>query len=171
LRYEKIFALILNFILVDYFPSSYPPEYRYFVEFIPDSYPLEPFLGFIMIIGFSIVLIFVSLKTFRAQKKLGRTIGEISYKKNKIKKAILELGTKFPRLLLSEIVEKTEEDEELILKTIQEMIESGEIYAEYFESSQLVAFNQQANIEEIDELMSTFTEWKEQGKDKNQKRL
>jgi len=33
------------------------------------------------------------------------------------------------------------------------MIEDNEIYAKYFESSKSVAFDQQANIEEIDKLM------------------
>ena len=33
------------------------------------------------------------------------------------------------------------------------MIDNKEIYAKYFESSKSVAFNQQANVEEIDKLM------------------
>ena len=48
-----------------------------------------------------------------------------------------------------------------IIDTIQEMIENTEIYAEYFKSSKTVAFNKQANIEEIDTLMATFRDWEE----------
>ena len=41
------------------------------------------------------------------------------------------------------------------------MIENKEIYAQYFSSTKSVAFNQQANIEEIDKLMATYKEWEE----------
>jgi len=41
------------------------------------------------------------------------------------------------------------------------MIKNKEIYAEYFTSSKSVAFNQQANIDEIDKLMEVYKEWEE----------
>ena len=41
------------------------------------------------------------------------------------------------------------------------MIDKKEIYAKYFESSKSVAFDQQANIDEIEKLMSTYKEWEE----------
>ncbi len=41
------------------------------------------------------------------------------------------------------------------------MIKNKEIYATYFESSKSVAFDQQANINEIDKLMSVYNEWEE----------
>ncbi len=41
------------------------------------------------------------------------------------------------------------------------MIDDKEIYAEYFESSKSVAFDQQANINEIDKLMTTYKEWED----------
>ena len=34
-----------------------------------------------------------------------------------------------------------------------------EIHAEYFPSSKAVAFNQQANLDEIDTLMAKYEEW------------
>jgi len=41
------------------------------------------------------------------------------------------------------------------------MIDKKEIYAKYFESSKSVAFDQQANIDEIDKLMEAYKEWEE----------
>jgi len=77
-----------------------------------------------------------------------------------IKKTIINLGSKFTRLEIVEIVEKTGiEDDGLIIKTVIDMIKSKEIYAEYFSSSKVVAFNQQAIIKDIDKLMNTYKEW------------
>ena len=42
------------------------------------------------------------------------------------------------------------------------MIENKEIHAHYFSSTKFVAFDQQANIEEIDELMTTYKKWEDQ---------
>jgi len=81
----------------------------------------------------------------------------------KIKKKVLDLGTKFTRLEMREISEKCNIDnEDLIIKVVEDMIKNEEIYAEYFESTKAVAFNQQANMEEIDSLMATFKEWEEE---------
>jgi len=78
-----------------------------------------------------------------------------------IKKTIIDLGTKFTRLEIVEIVEKTGiDDDSLIIKTVSDMIENKEIYAEYFSSSKVVAFNQQAIINDIDKLMNTYKEGK-----------
>lgn len=43
------------------------------------------------------------------------------------------------------------------------MTRNNEIYAEYFESSKAVVFNQQANIKEIDKLMEQYKQWEEEG--------
>jgi len=69
-----------------------------------------------------------------------------------IKSTILDLGTKFAHLQLNEIVEECEEDENLVLRAVKKMIQNNEIYAKYFESSRAVAFNKEANIENIDKL-------------------
>ena len=76
-----------------------------------------------------------------------------------IKKTILDLGTQYANLEVREISEACYADKVTIIDTIQEMIENTEIYAEYFKSSKTVAFNKQANIEEIDTLMATFRDW------------
>ena len=81
----------------------------------------------------------------------------------KIKNTVIDLGTKFGRLQVVEIAEECGEDDDLIISTLKEMIENCEIYAKYFESSKSVAFDQQANIAEIDKLMMIFKEWEESG--------
>ncbi len=82
--------------------------------------------------------------------------------KHIIKKTILELGTKFTRLQIVEISEECDvKDEKLIVDIVREMIDNKEIYAQYFSSTKSVAFNQQANIDEIDKLMATYKEWEE----------
>ena len=82
--------------------------------------------------------------------------------KHMIKKTVLELGTKFGRLQIAEISEECDiKDEQLIVDTVREMIDNKEIYAQYFSSTKSVAFDQQANIDEIDKLMATYKEWEE----------
>ena len=84
-----------------------------------------------------------------------------------IKKNIIDLGTKFTRLEIVEIIEKTGiDDEELIINTITDMIENNEIYADYFSSTKVVAFNQQAIIKDIDSLMKTYEQWEGEKKGK-----
>lgn len=81
---------------------------------------------------------------------------------NQIKKTVLDLGTKYTRLEVREIIEKSDvNEEELIVKTVTNMIDNKEIYAEYFSSSNSISFNQQANIDEIDKLMAIYKEWEE----------
>ena len=76
-----------------------------------------------------------------------------------IKKTVLDLATKFPRLKIKEISEKCKKDLDLILKVILEMLKNQEIYGEYFPNTKSIVFNQQANIDEIDKLMVRFEEW------------
>ncbi len=83
-----------------------------------------------------------------------------------IKSTILDLGTKFGRLEVKEVAEECGEDEELIVRTVKEMIEGKEVYAKYFDSSRAVAFNLQANIDEIDSLMDKYKLWEKEEKDK-----
>jgi len=81
---------------------------------------------------------------------------------NKIKKLVLELGIKFTRLEIREIGEKSSIDnEDIIIEVVKDMIKNKEIYAEYFSSSKAIAFDQQANIEEIDKLMAIYKEWED----------
>ena len=88
-------------------------------------------------------------------------------KEIKIKKSVLELGTKYNRLQVREISEKCGESEDLIISTVNEMIQNNEIYAKYFESSKSIAFDRQANIKEFDKLRSSYIQWQEDGTGKN----
>ena len=86
---------------------------------------------------------------------------------NKIKKAVLDLGTKFTRLEIKEIKEKCNvESTDLIVDVIKKMIKDKMIYAEYFSSSSAIAFDQQANIEEIDNLLKKYEQWEKEEKEK-----
>ena len=78
----------------------------------------------------------------------------------KVRKNILDLGTKFTRLEVREISEICRVDRDAIIDVIKKMIVNKEIYAEFFKSSKTISFNQQANIDEIDELMKIYEKWK-----------
>ncbi|KKM03594.1 hypothetical protein LCGC14_1772860 [marine sediment metagenome] len=81
---------------------------------------------------------------------------------DRVKKAVLELGIKFARLQIAEISEVCGiDDVQLIVDTVNNMIENKEIYAQYFSSTKSVAFDQQTNIDEIDKLMSTYKDWED----------
>ena len=81
---------------------------------------------------------------------------------NLVKKTILKLSTMFDRLDIHEVSEKCGIDKNSIISVIKEMVNNKEIYAEYFKSSNSVAFNQRANIDEIDKLMEKFKQWEEE---------
>ena len=86
---------------------------------------------------------------------------------NRVKRIILELATKFTRLQIVDIVERSDiHNEDFIIKIIQEMIANKEIYAEFFSTSKAVAFDQQKNIDQIDVLMETNKELEEVDMDK-----
>ena len=78
---------------------------------------------------------------------------------NLVRELILDFGTKLTRLKVDEIAERTGAFHKTIIKVVSEMRENKEIYARYFKSSNSVVFNQDANIEDIDRLMSVYNEW------------
>lgn len=80
---------------------------------------------------------------------------------NFIKKTILDLGIQYANLEVREISEVCKASKITIIDTIEEMIKKKEIYADYFKSSRTVAFNKQANIKEIDNLMAMYGAWEE----------
>ncbi len=86
-----------------------------------------------------------------------------------VRKAILELGTKYTRLQVNEIAEKVNvKNEKQIVAVVQDMIKREQIAAEYFKSSRTVAFDQQANTQAlakfITDLDGQFTAWGKDGK-------
>jgi len=84
----------------------------------------------------------------------------------KIRRTILKLGVKYTRLQITEIAEKCGEPEDCIIVVAQDMIKNKEIYAEYFKSTKSLVFDQQANIDEIDNLMKKFEEWEKESRNK-----
>ncbi len=97
--------------------------------------------------------------------KLNKIVNEAQEKMNlvkkmKIKKLVFDFGTKHSRMQIREISERIGENEDLIIPTLNEMIQNNEIYAKYFESSNSVIFDQQANIDESDRLTSSNKKWK-----------
>jgi len=121
------------------------------------------------------------IKLFKEQLENTKSISETSKRENlrekireylkpsqilKIKSIIKDLGSKYPRLDVMDIVKKCGEGEGLIISTIQDMIKNREIYAEYFKSSKAIAFSQQIDVEEIDKLMKSFDDWEKEGKGK-----
>ena len=87
--------------------------------------------------------------------------------KAKIKKVILNLGTRFTRLEIGDISEKSNLNVKKVEEIIIEMIENKEIYAAYQENTKIVRFNQEANLEEIDKLLHTYENWE---KDSNKRK-
>ncbi|MBD3214453.1 MAG: hypothetical protein GF311_17710 [Candidatus Lokiarchaeota archaeon] len=72
--------------------------------------------------------------------------------KSPIKKKVLELGIMYPRLEIREISEKCNGFPDVVINIVKEMIDNGEIYAEYFKNSKSITFNKLANINEMDGL-------------------
>lgn len=83
-----------------------------------------------------------------------------------LKKEILDLSTKFTRLEIKGISEKLNKNPILVLDLIKNMLKNEEVYGEYFESTKTITFDQQANIKEIDFLLSKFSEFEEKEIDK-----
>jgi len=79
-----------------------------------------------------------------------------------VKRKIIEFGGKIARLKVKDISEKSNVDTSTVFRVLKEMIRNQEIYAEYFKSSKTVAFNQIANLENIDSLMKLYEDWEHQ---------
>ncbi len=86
-----------------------------------------------------------------------------------VRKAILELGTKYTRLQINEIAERVNvKSNKQIVAVVEDMIKQKQIVAEYFKSSRSVAFDQQANTQAlakfITDLDGQFTAWGKESK-------
>jgi len=125
----------------------------------PNDFKSNPQIIIIIIIaiglvslGFGVLGIFALSKTKIKNNRL----------KGKIKEIILDMSIKFSRIESAEIMEVSGiQKEKLIAETIKKMIKNKEVYAQYFSSSKSITFNQQANIDEIDNLMLIYKEWEE----------
>ncbi len=114
------------------------------------------------ILLFSKIILIISFSISIRNLKMNKNLKE----KLSIKKIILDLGTQHTRLQIKEIAEISKIDRSSIINVVREMIANKEIYANYFKSSNFVAFNQQANIDEIDNLMATYKVWEEKNIEK-----
>jgi hypothetical protein len=127
---------------------------------VPQNYIL---INFIIAIGLAILffLVFFKLKIFpkyiasqRSRKKIDKI--------NEIKKTLIHLSTRYKRINLNELSEKTEiNDVQLLEKTIKSMIKNQEVYGEYFSTSQTIIFDQKVNIDKINKLMNLYKDWEE----------
>lgn len=78
----------------------------------------------------------------------------------KIKDFLLEKGIQYKIIKIGETMERTKiEKEEIVISTINSMIENEEIYAEFFKSTKSLKFDKNANIKEIDNLMEAYKKW------------
>ncbi len=105
-------------------------------------------------------------RTMKMENRVTRA-KEVKEHQATVRTAILDLGSKFARLQIDEIVEKCQvPDKILILTTVKEMIAQGQVAAEFFESTQTVAFNLQANLQLKDKFMAdldrAFATWEEE---------
>jgi len=82
---------------------------------------------------------------------------EQSHLINQLKQAIIEASTKYTRLEITDISDKTGiKDEDMIISVIQDMIQKSEIFAEYFPTAKAIAFDQQRKIEVLETLPKPY---------------
>jgi len=105
-----------------------------------------------------IFLCLINIVTYLFNKYYNKRIID---EKTIIKRIILDFCTKYTRLEIKEITEESKIDKQTIIGVVKDMIKNEEIYAHYFKSTNMVVFNQQANIDEIDKLMESYKEWEE----------
>lgn len=108
-------------------------------------------------------LLLKSLETLEVYKKYALWYVPFLIQR-KIKSTIIDLGIKYKynRIHASEIAEKCKEPEDIIILLIREMIETKEIFGEFFSSTKSLIFNQQANIDNVDNIMKNIEKWETQ---------
>jgi len=117
-------------------------------------------IGGLIVIGVFVKKMRKSNTTVTYKPKMNKKPKIDHNKIRQIKKVILDLGFKVSFLEIEEIIERTNlYDKELIENVIRNMIKNSEIHAEYFPVSKAIAFDLQANVEEIDKLMKIYRDW------------
>jgi len=77
------------------------------------------------------------------------------------KKILMEIGTKFKRIRIDELSEKSGiKDKEFLIEMILSMVDKLELYAEYIPRRKLVLFNTMANINEKQKLIDAIKDKK-----------
>jgi len=106
----------------------------------------------------SSIIAFGFFRLLKAKKKKRKENEKVN--QGFIKKIVLEMSTEHTRIELSDISNKSKvKNKDLIESTLIEMINNNEVYGQYFKATQSIAFDQQANMREIDKLMNLFSEW------------
>lgn len=131
----------------------YPIPYELYSSYGDQcKFPNINYISFFLVFVFFIInVIFLILKNI-----------EIIKEEALIKRKVLDFGTKITRLKINDISEKTKVDKDTCIKVLRKMIENKEIFAEYFNSSKTIAFNQLANVDQINNLMEIYREWEQE---------
>ena len=74
-----------------------------------------------------------------------------------VHQALLEFSKKYPRITLTELVDKVKIDQSEVKRTVKDFIKNKVIPATYDDRSNGIEFK--VVMEEIDKLMETFDEW------------
>ncbi len=80
----------------------------------------------------------------------------------KIKKLVLNLGTRFIKLEIRDISEKSGLNVKKVENVILEMLKNKEIHANFVKETKIIEFNQEANLEELDKLMKIYENWEKE---------
>ena len=91
--------------------------------------------------------------------EIDKIVGKEEYELIVLKKKILNLGTVFDRLHISEIAEECESDLEKTTSVVKEMIENRELSAKFKLKTNHVIFKQQDIASEIDKLLEIYDKW------------
>lgn len=143
-----IFLLISNLI-----GNIYPIPYELY-----SSYGDHYILPIVNYVSFFLVLIFFIINFYSHHLLKKRNVEEEAL----IKRKVLDYGTKATRLKIRDISDRTNVDKDTTIKVLRAMIKNKEIFAEYFSSSKTVAFNQLANVDQINDLMEIYREWEQE---------
>ncbi|TFF97429.1 MAG: hypothetical protein EU547_04295 [Promethearchaeota archaeon] len=154
-------GILFGYIIIISFGINFLSIIIYILTF-RNTYSIEIKFGFHTFLILWVILIIVySLLLILEIKE-----NDIDYRN--IKKIIIEYGTNYTRISLGDLSQKCKQDKRIVKNIVKDMIENKEIHAKYFGSTQMVAFDQQANIEEIDNLMSIYEEFETKGIDKKE---
>jgi hypothetical protein len=108
-------------------------------------------------IGMGFITFFISISLIFMINIIFLLLNESKIENFDVKSLVLDLGTKYDRLEVKEISQKSKIDGISIVYILKDMIKSQEINAEYFSSSRAIVFDQRANLREIDNLIGKFT--------------
>lgn len=111
----------------------------------------------VLVIGLNLII----LNSARKEKKEFSLNDEAT-----IRKTILDLSTNYSRLEVREISEVCGFNSDSVISVLERMISNSEIHAEFFATTKTVAFNQRANIDDIDRLMAAYEEWEDEQREK-----